>query len=123
MRNLDFTKHASSSLYPLNGLRFIFPLYIAFLLTACPDPSSQYDTFNERRAETLAAREASKAGEEGGMTAGDEGEMMAGEMMAGDMMAGDEMLEPVPQIMSGTFLFGLAPNLNVERPMAFVVDV
>ena len=55
------------------------------------------------------------------------GEMASSEMykMASGEMASGEMAEPVviPAISSGTYLFGLAPNLNLERPMVFVADV
>ena len=101
----------------LSQLKFLQLLIASFLtlsLTACPDPQGQYEAFNERRDETITARaEMNMAGE-----------MMAGEMMAGEMMAGEmEEPQPIPQISSGTFLFGLAPNLNVNKPMTFVAEV
>ena len=84
---------------------------MALSLSACPDPAGEYEAFNDRREATLEARGANNAGE------------MMGGMEAGEMMGGMEELQPIPQITNGTFLFGLAPNLNVEKPMTFVAEV
>ena len=105
-------KH-SQSLSHLSFLQLLLALFFTLSLTGCPDPEGQYEAFNTRRDDTLAAR-AENAGDE----------MMGGEIMAGEMMAGEmEELGPIPQITSGSFLFGLAPNLNVDKPMTFVADV
>ena len=112
MRYRPSDDHLTSIPLSLWGSKATLALSASLLFTACPDPEGQYESFN-RRADTSPASSASNAGEEGGTTAGEEGGMTAGE----------EMPAPVPQITSGTFLFGLAPNLNVERPMTFVAEV
>ena len=102
----------------LSTLQLLLALFLALSFTACPDPEGQYEAFNTRRDDTLAARAENMGGE---MIAG---EAMGGEMTSGEMMAGEtEELGPIPQITSGTFLFGLAPNLNVNKPMTFVAEV
>ena len=105
--------HQSSALLPLCGLTLF-----CLSLVACPDPEGEYEAFNARRDEALANMAGEAAGEMAGEMAGD----MAGEM-AGDVAG--EMPEPtsIPPITSGTYLFGLAPTLNLERPMVFVADV
>ena len=110
-------KH-SQSLSHLSFLQLLLALFFILSLTGCPDPEGQYEAFNTRRDDTLAARAENMENEMMG------GEMMGGEMMGGEMMAGEmEELGPIPQITSGSFLFGLAPNLNVDKPMTFVADV
>lgn len=89
-------------------------LIMALSLSACPDPSGEYDAFNDRREATLEARETNMGGVE---------ETMGGMDEAGEMMGGMEELQPIPQITTGTFLFGLAANLNIEKPMTFVAEV
>lgn len=129
MRDLTQTYDTLSTALSKRKIGLVIALSSSLLLTACPDPSGQYEAFNERRDETLAARQTATAGDEAGTTAGDEAGTTAGDeagTTAGDeagTTAGDEIPAPVPQIESGTYLFGLAPNLNVERPMTFVADV
>lgn len=111
MKYNQFTGHLST-------LQLLLILFLGLSFTACPDPEGQYEAFNARRDDTLAARAEIMGGEV--MS----GEMMGGEMLAGEVMAGEEEeLGPIPQISSGTFLFGLAPNLNVNKPMTFVAEV
>ena len=90
----------------------ICTVFIALSFSACPDPEGKYDAFNDRytdrKNEILEAREMEMPG---GMAGG------------GEMMGGVEEQLPIPQITSGSFLFGLAPNLNVDKPMVFVADV
>ncbi|MAD60520.1 MAG: hypothetical protein CMH49_03260, partial [Myxococcales bacterium] len=83
-------KH-SQSLSHLSFLQLLLALFFTLSLTGCPDPEGQYEAFNTRRDNTLAARAESTGGD-----------MMGGEMMAGEM----EELGPIPQITSGSFLFG-----------------
>jgi|GEM_PF-1764049 len=73
-------------------------------LTGCPDPQGEYDAFVERKKPF-------------------EVELPAGGGEAGGEAGTDVMIEQLPAIESGRFVFGLAPNLDPTKPMAFIADI
>ena len=77
-------------------------------LTGCPDPQGEYDAFAERKKPFEI--ELPEPGAEAGAEAGVEG-------------GTGVMIEQLPAIESGRFVFGLAPNLDPNKPMAFIADI
>jgi hypothetical protein len=88
----------------------------ALTLTGCPDPEGHYEAFVERRAPfvqpEVAGVEGGTAGVEAGVTAGIEAGVEAG-----------TEAPMIPRIESGRFWLGLAPILDLSKPMAFIAEV